>query len=234
MKFLLLIAKNLRRNLLRSMLTAAGHDGPGAGGDAGLVGPQVSRPGDRREEQELQGHRHRALADPQPDAVRLRRSRSAKGPRARPGDVRPIDSMTWQFYGGTLDPANRTRENMLFFFAMDPRKSATMMDDLDTLPPRAELKQLDGRGQKLENNRRGLLIGPRPAGGDQQAGRRAHQAVSASTTRTSTWNSRSSACCRRAATTRAPFMNRDYLNDAAGRLPATHQRAEASAGGQDA
>src|SRR5204863_8683139 len=32
------------------------------------------------------------------------------------------DSMTWSFYGGTIDPLKKTRENTVFFFAMDPSK----------------------------------------------------------------------------------------------------------------
>jgi putative ABC transport system permease protein len=43
------------------------------------------------------------------------------------------DAMTWQFYGGTLDPANRTRENIVFFFCMEPRKLTKMMDGMDEL-----------------------------------------------------------------------------------------------------
>src|SRR5262245_1543270 len=42
------------------------------------------------------------------------------GAARRPEDLKPDDSMTWQFYGGTLDPNRRTRENIVFFFAMDP------------------------------------------------------------------------------------------------------------------
>jgi len=41
------------------------------------------------------------------------------------------DSMTWAFYGGTLDPANRTTENSLFFFVMEPDRFLTMMDGID-------------------------------------------------------------------------------------------------------
>ena len=50
------------------------------------------------------------------------------------------DSMTWQFYGGTIDPDHRTRENMIFFFCMEPKKVisfdkngnlVTMMDGID-------------------------------------------------------------------------------------------------------
>src|SRR2546430_2010196 len=31
----------------------------------------------------------------------------SEGAAKRPGDVRPQDSVTWSFYGGTLDPAKR-------------------------------------------------------------------------------------------------------------------------------
>ena len=46
----------------------------------------------------------------------------ADGAARHPDDVRPTDSMTWQFYGGTLDPKNMTRENMVFAIAMDPQQ----------------------------------------------------------------------------------------------------------------
>jgi putative ABC transport system permease protein len=45
--------------------------------------------------------------------------------------------MSWQFVGGSTDPdpKNRTPNNVLFFFAMDPAKLRPMMDNLDTLDP---------------------------------------------------------------------------------------------------
>src|SRR5262249_28930696 len=46
----------------------------------------------------------------------------AEGAARKDGDVRPSDSMTWSFIGGTLDPSKRTRENIVFFFGMDPAK----------------------------------------------------------------------------------------------------------------
>ena len=42
------------------------------------------------------------------------------GAAARPGDVKPRDSMCWQFYVGTLDAAKKTRENQVFLIATDP------------------------------------------------------------------------------------------------------------------
>jgi putative ABC transport system permease protein len=49
-------------------------------------------------------------------------------------DVGPNDFMTWSFFGGTLDAAKRTRDNMLFFFVMNPDHIKTMMEDLQELP----------------------------------------------------------------------------------------------------
>src|SRR5207248_8672974 len=46
----------------------------------------------------------------------------ARGGARKPDDVVPDDVMTWQFYGGTIDPKNRTRENTVFFFGMKPGK----------------------------------------------------------------------------------------------------------------
>jgi putative ABC transport system permease protein len=56
--------------------------------------------------------------------------------------VKPDDSMTWQFFGGTLEPEKPTRENMIFFFCMEPKKVLTMMDGLDqlTASERAQLE----------------------------------------------------------------------------------------------
>lgn len=75
----------------------------------------------------------------------------SEGAAKRPGDVRPDDAMTWSFYGGTLDPTKRTRENLVFFFAMDPRKLRTMMDDLQDLDEELVKKML--------MSKRGVLLG---------------------------------------------------------------------------
>src|SRR5262249_17952696 len=74
-----------------------------------------------------------------------------EGAASRSGDVRPEDSMSWSFYGGTLDPEKRTRENIMFAYVLDPRKLRTMMDDLEELDPAVQ--------QKLIENKRGIIIG---------------------------------------------------------------------------
>ena len=75
-----------------------------------------------------------------------------------PEDVKPQDSMTWQFYGGTLDPGKLTRENIVFFFAMDPKKFLTMMDGIDEFTP-AEVEQLKKWADEMVKDKHKVLIG---------------------------------------------------------------------------
>lgn len=80
-----------------------------------------------------------------------------------PPEMRPKngsdDFMTWSFVGGSLDPNNQTRENMVFFFAMEPRKLLTMMDGLDELTP-SETQQLQSAIAEMERNPKAVVIGP--------------------------------------------------------------------------
>ncbi len=81
-----------------------------------------------------------------------------KGAAREETDVRPTDSMTWSFYGGTTDIKNRTLDNSLFAFAMEPKKLRTMMDDLDTLPA-DKAADLEAAIAKMEANRQGVIVG---------------------------------------------------------------------------
>ncbi len=102
-----------------------------------------------------------------------------KGGARTAGDVVPMDSMNWTFYGGTVDPTKRTRENIVFFFGMDPAKMITierekdgkpkrnrdgrlvftsMMDDIDTATEE-ELLALDAACREMEKDRRKVVIG---------------------------------------------------------------------------
>jgi putative ABC transport system permease protein len=75
-------------------------------------------------------------------------------------DVHPLDAMTWQFYGGTVDPAKKTIENMLFAFAMAPDKVGSMLDDLElnSLPP-AKADSLRESIARLKDKRQGIIVG---------------------------------------------------------------------------
>ncbi|MGA2621751.1 MAG: ABC transporter permease [Thermoguttaceae bacterium] len=82
----------------------------------------------------------------------------AEGAAQKPGDVKPADSMTWQFYGGSLDPQKLTRESMIFGLACDPEKLATMMDGLDELST-AESAELQRGIQALKAKPSGIILG---------------------------------------------------------------------------
>lgn len=75
-----------------------------------------------------------------------------------PGDVHPKDWCTWQFYGGTLDPKNRTRENSLFFICMQPEKISTMVDELEDLQG-ARKDQLRHLTEQMQSQRNAALVG---------------------------------------------------------------------------
>lgn len=84
----------------------------------------------------------------------------SRGAARNPDDIQPEDSMTWQFYGGTLDPTKFTRENIIFAIACEPEKINTMLEGLDDLPPEqsAELRE---NVAKLKANRQGIILGYR-------------------------------------------------------------------------
>jgi putative ABC transport system permease protein len=68
------------------------------------------------------------------------------------------DMMTWAFVGGSLDPQNRTPQNSLFLFCMEPKKLLTMMDGLDDLTgeQRAQLQRAIDR---MEEDRTCAVLG---------------------------------------------------------------------------
>jgi putative ABC transport system permease protein len=103
----------------------------------------------------------------------------ARGGARNEGDTLPTDYMSWSFYLGTTDPANRTRDNLAFFFVMDPAKMikaerdekgnlkrnargniifSSMMDDVDEMTDE-EIDLLDKACREMEKDRRKVVIG---------------------------------------------------------------------------
>lgn len=72
--------------------------------------------------------------------------------------VEDKDSMTWQFYGGSLDKDNMDPEGFLFAIGMDPAKLNTMMDDLDSLPP-GPREEFQVVVDKMVGNKQGIVLG---------------------------------------------------------------------------
>src|SRR3954464_15843916 len=121
MKLFLLIIKNLRRNLLRTILTSLGT----------FVMVVVLtliwsilwflQTVTTERNQDFKSIITERWKIPSQMPFAYAKDLSPGGAR-KPGDIQPADSMTWQFYGGTLDPAKRTRENFLFAIAMEAKK----------------------------------------------------------------------------------------------------------------
>jgi putative ABC transport system permease protein len=84
----------------------------------------------------------------------------SRGGARQEGDltIPPPDSMTWQFFIGNIDPTKKDFNNFVFMFAMEPSKIGTMMDELDTLP--AEKKAILDEGiRKMEETPQGVILG---------------------------------------------------------------------------
>lgn len=157
MRFLILIFKNVRRNLLRTLLTAVG--------TMVLVFVVTlvwsilyflqNATSEKNQDFKAIVTERWQIPSQMPYAYA---NSLSEGAARKPGDTKPTDHMTWSFYGGTLDPIKRTRENIVFAFALEPKKLATMMDELDQLTGNKK-QQLDEAIKKLEENRRGIILG---------------------------------------------------------------------------
>jgi len=157
MKFCLLIVKNLRRNVLRTLLTALG--------TMVLVFvvtlvwsilfflDEVTRE---------KSHNLKAIVTERwqiPSQMPFAYAQTlCEGAARQPGDARPTDSATWQFFAGTLDPAKRAAEDFIVAFAMEPRKLATMMDELEDLKG-AQAAELQDNIHRMELQKSAILMG---------------------------------------------------------------------------
>jgi putative ABC transport system permease protein len=85
----------------------------------------------------------------------------SEGAVRKPDDIKPLDSMTWQFYVGFVskEKSERSFETVVFAFALEPKKLATMMDELDNLQPQ-QAAELAETIKKLEANDQGIILGP--------------------------------------------------------------------------
>lgn len=159
MKFLLLIIKNVRRNALRSTLTAVGTM------VLMFVVTLVWSILDFLDKVTAEKTDNlKAIVTERwqiPSQMPFSYANSlAEGAARNPQDLHPLDSMTWQFYGGTIDPAKRTIENIMFAFAMEPDKVGSMLDELEltSLPP-AKADDLRQSIARLKEKRNGIILG---------------------------------------------------------------------------
>jgi putative ABC transport system permease protein len=157
MKFLLLILKNVRRNLLRSSLTALGTMALVL--VVTLVWSLLAFLDliTSEKKQNLKAIVSERWQFPSQMPFSYAET-LADGAAREPDDIKPLDSMTWQFFGGVLDKENVTRDTRMFAFAMEPRKLATMMDELDSLPA-DQKRDLEEIVEKMEANRQAVAMG---------------------------------------------------------------------------
>lgn len=156
-KYFVLIAKNLRRGLVRSILTALGTMA------LVLVVTMVwsvlsmldKATSEKSDNFKLIVTERWQIPSRMPPAYS---GTLEHGAAKEEGDLEPLDSMSWTFYLGTTDKAKQTRENTLFAIAMEPQKVMTMMDDLDSLvePTKSEFAKVVAQ---LEANRQGVIVG---------------------------------------------------------------------------
>ena len=157
MKLLLLMVKNVRRNMVRTMLTSLGTMIL-----VFVVTLILSVVSFLNKATSEKAANLKAIVTERwqiPSQMPFAYANSlTRGAARHPDDAVPTDSMTWQFYGGSLDPTTRTFENIVFFFALEPVKLSTMMDELDELP--AERKtDLEAAIKKMESNKQACIIG---------------------------------------------------------------------------
>jgi putative ABC transport system permease protein len=66
--------------------------------------------------------------------------------------------MTWQFYGATIDPEKKTRDNIIFFFSMEPMKMTKMMDGMEEYSA-SQLDQLNKLCEEMVKDKRKIIVG---------------------------------------------------------------------------
>jgi putative ABC transport system permease protein len=157
MKFFLLILKNIRRNLVLSLLTSLG--------TIVLVLVvtlvwSVLKTLDQATREKSKNLKAIVTERWQiPSQIPFTyASTLTEGAAREPGDAKPDDSMTWSFYVGSMDLKNRTFNNTLFAFVMEPKKLLTMMDELDNLPS-DQAAELAKAVKRMEENRQGIIVG---------------------------------------------------------------------------
>ncbi len=159
MKFLLLILKNMGRNPLRSLLTAAGV--MFLVWVVALVWSILTFLDANTTEKNtnfkiIVSERWQIPSRMPPSYMQGLCEGAADGP----DDVRPMDSMCWSYYGGRLskDASKTGRDDVLFAIAMEPEKVLTMLDDIDLMLPE-EVPELVKAVENLKAKRTGLILG---------------------------------------------------------------------------
>ena len=159
MKLLFLMFKNLRRNLVRTILTSLG--------TAVLVFVLTAIWSvlvfiDRATTEQSKDLKS-IVTDKWRIPSQMPYSYSTElshGAARNPGDVEPADNMSWGFFGGTPTPDKMDFRTGVFGFVLEPKKLYTMMDDLDKMPADSkEGREIREAAGKMEKNIQGIILG---------------------------------------------------------------------------
>lgn len=150
---------------------------------------------------------------------------------SRPDDIRPLDSMTWQFYLGTLDPAKKTRENTMLLIALEPVKVITMMNELlEEITPAQrgqglapwQIGQLHDAVARMQQSKQGIIIGRNRLAAIQKRVGDRFKLTGSNYVDVDLEFEIVGVLPESGRYDETAFMNRDYLNDAIAAYPKTH------------
>jgi putative ABC transport system permease protein len=153
----------------------------------------------------------------------------------RPDEARPQDSMTWQIYVGTTDAEKKTRDSMVFIIGLEPVKLLTIMDELlsEIVPSKRQYgvekkqrKQLEAAVQFMERNKRGMIIGKKRL---TAISKKVGDRITLTGVNYKDLNLEFEIIGELPESGRydeAAFMHRDYLNDAMDAYPRSHSGAK--------
>ncbi|OAI55099.1 hypothetical protein AYO44_02875 [Planctomycetaceae bacterium SCGC AG-212-F19] len=150
---------------------------------------------------------------------------------SRPGDIRPMDAMTWQFYIGTMDPEKKTRENFVFLIALEPIKIVSMMNELlEEITPAqrgqglapAQIEELHAAVRKMQQHKQGIIIGRKRLEAIQKRVGDRFTLTGINYTELDLEFDIVGVLPESGRYDETAFMNRDYLNDKLDAYPKTH------------
>ncbi len=161
MKYLFLVFENIRRNLIRTILTGLGTM------VMVLVVTLVFTVLTSLDKSTTEKQKNlKAIVTEKwqiPSMMPYSYAQALSEGGADPGDpdaARPDDSMSWGFFVGSTEenPAKRSFENLFFAFIMEPEKARTMLDEVDALSDEEALP-LTAAIQKMKDVPNGVIIG---------------------------------------------------------------------------
>ena len=161
MKYLFLIVENIRRNLIRTILTGLGTMVMVLVVTLVFTVLTALDQATTEKQKNLKAIVTEKWQIPSMMPYSYAKSLSEGGAAADdPDAARPEDSMSWGFFVGSTEenPAKRSFENLFFAFIMEPEKARTMLDEVDALSDE-EAQPLIAAIKKMNEIPNGVIVG---------------------------------------------------------------------------